>query len=57
MLSLDLVKPLHIAEVLTMRQVGVLGVHAHARAVRASHVGLYNDLERIEVAILNGYTL
>ena len=50
--ALRLVKPLHIAEVLAVGQIVVLGEHTHARAEGSGLVGLYHSLEGVEVALV-----
>lgn len=50
-----LVKPLHIAEILTVRQVGVLREHAHASLECAGMLRLDLQLELIVVALMTNH--
>ena len=47
-----LVEPLHISEVLTMRQQFTLGIHPHGTLVGASLIGLEIETEGVQVALV-----
>ena len=48
----SLVEPTNVAEVLTRRQVLVLGIHAEGSAERTSHVDSGLEFEGVEVAFV-----
>ena len=48
-----LVKPFHVAEILAMRQVGVLREHAHACLETASQLWCLLELEGVVVAFVS----
>lgn len=47
-----LAEPLHISEVLTMRQQFTLGIHPHGTLVGASLIGLEIETEGVQVALV-----